>query len=91
MQLGTSINGFNLGAPEQFSGANTSKYTTIEGHTFWFSYRTCIAFKPSGGDLIISQNEWGTTTGKHLNAINRDKGIRADRETFEGLLKGFKV
>ena len=38
--------------------------------TVWFSYETPIAFyTPKTGD-VIRQNEWSTTTGKHLNSID---------------------
>lgn len=43
--------------------------------TLYFSYETLIAIRHNG-KLHISQNEWGTTTGKHLNWINNDKPIR---------------
>ena len=41
----------------------------------WFSYDTVIAFR-YGILFRISINEWGTTTGKHLNYIDSDKSIR---------------
>lgn len=50
----------------------------------WFSYKTPIAFKV-GDRFVIRQNEWGTTTGKHLNAIDTDKKKRVDGKTFEKL------
>lgn len=49
----------------------------IKDITIYFSYQTPIAFKDCG-QLFISNNEWGTTTGKHLNIINRDHKIRID-------------
>lgn len=51
----------------------------------YFSYQTPIAFKHCG-QLFISKNEWGTTTGKHLNIINRDHKIRIDHEKLVYLL-----
>lgn len=53
------------------------KLTTLEvgGLTIYFSYQTVIAFKVFG-NLYISENKWGSTTGKHLNSINSDKNIR---------------
>jgi hypothetical protein len=51
----------------------------------YFSYKTPIAFR-FNGSLIVRKNDWGTTTGKHLNAIdNGNKKERKDSETFEKL------
>ena len=36
----------------------------------WFSYQTVIAFQVDGHARVVHQNDWGTTTGKHLNAID---------------------
>lgn len=50
--------------------------------TVWFSYKTPVAFR-FGGPVVVRRNEWGPTTGKHLNAIDGgDKAGRLDGETF---------
>lgn len=49
--------------------------------TLWFSYNTCIAFKEYAKAPVLSENEWSTTTGKHLNQIG-DKSLRIPREEF---------
>ena len=36
-----------------------------------------------GNELVISENVWGTTTGKHLNWINEDKTKRIPNKEFE--------
>jgi hypothetical protein len=51
--------------------------------TFWFSYRTCIAFHVDGAALVIRQNDWRQTTGKHLNAVDPDHSIRVSGEEFQ--------
>jgi hypothetical protein len=51
--------------------------------TVWYSYSTPIAFKIVGSELVIRQNEWSTTTGKHLNQINTDKSIRVSGDDFK--------
>ena len=52
------------------------------GYTkIYFSYEMPIAFFNSKG-LVISENIWTRTTGKHLNAINDDKSIRIDNDSF---------
>ena len=52
---------------------------------FYFSYKTCIAFRLCG-KLTISENVWSTTTGFHLNYINSDHKIRIPHDKFEEAL-----
>lgn len=66
-------------------GLNSLVFYTSEG-TFWFSYQTLVAFKHIGGTLYVRKNEWGTTTGKHLNIIDcGDKGARVSAEEFKAM------
>jgi hypothetical protein len=52
--------------------------------TVWFSYRTVVAFRVDGNDKVVHANDWGRTTGKHLNWIDRgDKKSRLSAEEFE--------
>lgn len=54
--------------------------------TVWFSYRTPVAFQVGTNPMVVRENSWGPTTGKHLNAI--DGGNRKGRvssEEFERL------
>lgn len=55
-----------------------------------FSYKTPIAFY-ANGELTIRQNDWQTTTGKHLNAINTDKSIRISGDEFENKLACYEL
>ncbi len=49
----------------------------------YYSYKTVIAYR-YGGDLIVRKNDWSTTTGKHLNAIDGGaKKTRIDGQEFE--------
>ena len=49
----------------------------------WYSYRTPVAVQVDGGPVIVRENEWGPTTGKHLNAIDGgDKRSRVSSEAF---------
>ena len=58
----------------------------LPGVTVWFSYKTPVAFKVGAGPRIVRQNDWGPTTGKHLNAIDGgDKKSRVTGEEFERL------
>ena len=50
-------------------------------YTLWFSYSTPIAIQNSDG-LFIRENDWGPTTGRHLNYIDEDKSIRISGEEF---------
>jgi hypothetical protein len=51
--------------------------------TLCFSYNTVVAFSDGFGGLKVSQNNWGPTTGKHLNWIDGgDKSSRLPREEF---------
>jgi hypothetical protein len=59
---------------------NFTQLISDEG-TLYFSYETLIAFEVDG-TLTIRKNDWGPTTGRHLNEINPDKSIRVDRDTF---------
>ena len=69
---------------------NTFQYSTpssqgvsIGDCEFYFSYKTVIAFNTPKTGLIIRENDWNTTTGKHLNAVNPDKKQRISGEKFE--------
>jgi len=55
--------------------------------TFWFSYKTVIAAKAPGFGRIVSENYWGTTTGKHINSIDgNNKKARLKSDEFEAEL-----
>lgn len=50
----------------------------------YFSYKTPVAFRAPGVGLVVRSNDWGPTTGKHLNAIDGgDKKSRIKGEEFE--------
>ena len=61
----------------------------VDGRAFYFSYETLIAFTDPNGKLVIRENDWGTTTGKHLNAIDSDKNKRVTGTRFEQLYEQF--
>lgn len=74
----------------KFAGPN-SAMMVLDGKTsricMWFSYSTLVAFAVNG-DRHVSENRWGTTTGKHLNAI--DGGVKQGRlpqQEFEAAYK----
>lgn len=54
--------------------------------TVYFSYHTPVAFR-AGGHLVVRENDWGPTTGKHLNWIDGgDKRSRISGAEFQRLL-----
>jgi len=56
----------------------------LNGDSFWFSYNTLVAFEKGCESIVVRQNDWGTTTGKHLNAIDGgDKKVRLTAAAFE--------
>jgi len=70
-------------------GSHSLAFSDNFGNDYYFSYDTLIAFRGDEG-LVIRKNDWGTTTGKHLNWINSDKNIRVNSEVFEAKLKALR-
>lgn len=67
-------------------GVNSLRVTFPYKLTLYYSYKTIIAFMGSHG-LKVRQNDWSTTTGKHLNWIDGGKKeLRLKGEEFESLL-----
>lgn len=60
---------------------------TVGAVTLYFSYQTIIAYMGPGG-LVVRQNAWGPTTGKHLNYLSEDKAKRVPSAEFETRLAG---
>lgn len=56
--------------------------------TLWYSYNTIIAFRGGGYSRTVRENDWSTTTGKHLNAVDGgNKKARVPGEEFEVMLQ----
>lgn len=51
----------------------------------WYSYQTPVAFLIPGYGMVVHQNQWGPTTGKHLNKIDPDKSKRVTIKEFQAL------
>ena len=66
-------------------GVHTLCFTDAHGNQFWYSYDTLVAFRIKG-EFHIIKNYWGTTTGKHLNWIDKWTE-REDRDTFNANLE----
>ena len=68
-------------------GANALVFTMPCGGLIYFSYKTPVAFVKDG-KKIVRENNWGPTTGKHLNAIDGgNKKARVSGEAFEKALE----
>ena len=69
---------------------NSLVMTMPNGVQIWFSYKTPVAYQVPGEALVVRENDWSTTTGKHLNAIdggsNEAKRSRLAGTTFEARL-----
>ena len=64
-------------------GAHALVFSTERGDVY-FSYKTPVAFRVNGSGLRVRQNDWGPTTGKHLNAIDGgNRKARIPGEQFE--------
>lgn len=75
---------------EHTAKANAMVFS-MPGIDVWFSYKTPIAFRASGCSLIVRQNDWKSTTGKHLSAIDGgDAAAKIERipsKQFESMLE----
>ena len=68
-------------------GAHALVFSLPDGREVWFSYKTPVAFRGRDGKRYVRVNDWSTTTGKHLNAIDRgDKKARISGAEFERLI-----
>ena len=57
----------------------------------WFSYETPIAFWNDGEERVVRKNQWGPTTGRHLNAVDGGSkaavSARIDTAEFEAQMQ----
>ena len=67
---------------DRYAGPSSMRFRDARGATYYFSYSTLVAVR-YGGELLVRRNDWSTTTGKHLNAIDDgDKASRLSRDAF---------
>ena len=59
----------------------------FDSFRLYYSYKTIVAFYDSVLGLVVCENRWGVTTGKHLNWIQSDKKKRVKSEQFDTMLK----
>lgn len=53
----------------------------------YYSYQTIVAYSDNQDGLVVCENVWGVTTGKHLNWIDRDHSKRIGRDLFKLMLQ----
>ena len=52
--------------------------------TLYYSYKTIVAYRDYQDGLIVHENDWRTTTGKHLNWLDGgDKKSRLNDTDFQ--------
>jgi hypothetical protein len=71
--------------PFRYSKGSNGTGIDLGSLRIWFSYGIPIAFHDETG-LHIRENDWSTTTGGHLNAIDPDHSKRISGEEFQKLL-----
>lgn len=60
--------------------------------TVWFSYETPIGFyDPINQEVIISENVWSRTTGRHLNIIKEMNpyAMVVHNDTFSSMIQDY--
>lgn len=59
---------------------------TVGNLDLYFSYQTVVAFRGDDG-LVVSENVWSVTTGKHLSMIDGGrKAYRVPHDVFSAQL-----
>jgi hypothetical protein len=49
----------------------------------YFSYNTIVAYHTDAEGLVVSENAWTRTTGKHLNAIDSNHNHHLPTDEFQ--------
>jgi len=76
----------NYGENRAYNG--TTVTVQVGAIQYYFSYRTLVAFHAPSTGLVARKNDWGATTGKHLNWIDGGaKKDRLDAQAFQAKLE----
>lgn len=59
----------------------------LSGVTLAYSYETIVGFQTPGHLWTVIENQWGPTTGKHLNWLDDDKTNRIPPDEFKARLR----
>lgn len=92
MSIGTDSNDYRkvstMSVPTISHPTDRPNFTVVSvgDRTYYFSYRTCVGFHTPDTGTVVRQNDWSTTTGKHLNYIDggtpEAKRVRLTGEAF---------
>lgn len=80
----------SIGSYGQYSSGNygvNAMRVDVGMLTLFFSYQTPVAFRTYNSGLVVRENEWGPTTGKHLNWLDSGRSNRISGEDFENKLQ----
>ena len=61
--------------PEIYQASAHQTQVTVGDTVVWFSYSTPIAFKIGAHPIVIRENEWKQTTGRHLNEVDNGRKL----------------
>lgn len=75
---------------ENQNSAQNFNSITIGNVQLYFSYSTIVAFRTPFTGLVVSENVWSNTTGKHLNWLC-DKDQRVPRQEFLYKLRSIRL
>lgn len=91
--MSTSLKNVTVKSYGRYSSDNyglNTQAVTLGDIVVYFSYSTPIAYRDWTDGLVVSVNEWQTTTGKHLNWIDggspNARAKRLPRPEFEAKL-----
>ena len=63
-------------------GMNTVRLS-FSGIVLYYSYKTIVAYDDFTDNLVVRENDFSVTTGKHLNWINDNHYSRIPGDEFE--------
>ena len=84
----TLVSKSNYGRYASSNYGSHTQQVSIGDLDLYFSYDTVVAFRTPQGGFFVRENDWGPTTGKHLNWIDGgDKKGRLSPGEFDDMLK----
>ena len=81
-EIGHLSEGPGLGNFGTLPKSTPAQYIRLGILELWTSYDVVIAFRYNLGEIVTRENEWGNTTGRHINAVQPDKSARIDGIQF---------
>lgn len=79
-----------IGSYGQYSNGGYGKHCLkleVAGLVLYYSYRTIVAYQDWTEGKVVRENDWSTTTGKHLNWIDGgNKKARLPGDIFRARL-----